>query len=293
MFRLQARNLFLTYPKCPIPKEQALIYFQQKGLTYTKIIVAEETHADESKHLHMFVQLTKKCDIRNDTVLDMQHNGVVYHGNYQSAKNIQAVEHYVKKENSFIEDSKTESKMDIFEVFKQLDEREFLQYCITNRIQKGYHDEVIRIMSRCYDIEEEEIPNGTPLFNKIDSVSDYNHWTGKTFFNHLKSNPDPSSSLEQQEQEKPVGPENTYLSLPYSSPTWMYSDNLLQNINPSSLMTCPSSIYLEKDRSQSLIGNSLEQSISDILWPQYQPEWLRSSQETISPFVKMKQLNGE
>lgn len=166
MFRLQCIHLFLTYSKCPISKEQALIYFQQKGLRYKYIIVAHEHHQDGTDHLHMYVQLKRKCDIRNASLLDMQHQGICYHGEYESARSPPASKVYCKKDGDYIEDGEgDEVEMDIFDAFASMDEREFLKYCIKRRVPKGYYDEVIKVMGRCYEIEEEEIPNGIYFIN--------------------------------------------------------------------------------------------------------------------------------
>lgn len=64
-FRLNAKRLFLTYPKCPIAKENAMEQLKTKFKTISKILVAHELHKDGTDHLHVYISLTKKCNIIN------------------------------------------------------------------------------------------------------------------------------------------------------------------------------------------------------------------------------------
>lgn len=64
-FRLNAKKLFLTYPKCSITKEAALEQLKLKLKGITKILVAHELHKDGTDHLHAYINLGKKCNIIN------------------------------------------------------------------------------------------------------------------------------------------------------------------------------------------------------------------------------------
>lgn len=101
-FRLNAVNLFLTYPQCPIPKDTMLELLQSK-LNIKGYIIGQEQHQDGQLHLHCYLNLHSKYDARNPNCLDVVHNGVVYHGNYQSARNVTAVMEYCRKDGNFIE----------------------------------------------------------------------------------------------------------------------------------------------------------------------------------------------
>lgn len=102
-FRLNAKNLFLTWPKndCdPAQVCQNLIkHFGLDNMSY--VCVSQEEHEDGSPHLHALVCLKKKCDITSAVNLDKIGGGK--HGNYQAAKNIKDVHDYVKKGGNFVE----------------------------------------------------------------------------------------------------------------------------------------------------------------------------------------------
>lgn len=93
----QAKGWFLTYPQCPIKKEEALVLFQTSGLPeIQEYVIAEESHEDGTPHLHCFLKFVRK--IRFSKKFDL----LTYHGNYQIAKSWRAVEKYCKKGGNFI-----------------------------------------------------------------------------------------------------------------------------------------------------------------------------------------------
>lgn len=100
-FRLNAKNLFLTYPQCDLPLEtirdtllEALTTFEPSYL-----VVSSEAHEDGQLHRHVFIALAKKSNIVNAQALDI--NG--FHGNYQTARNPSNSRNYVIKDGHFIE----------------------------------------------------------------------------------------------------------------------------------------------------------------------------------------------
>lgn len=101
-FRLNAKNLFLTWPKNNVDSGTILNRIMEKfgvdNVSY--VCVSEEEHADGSPHLHAVVCLKKPCDIRNVATLD-EVGGK--HGNYQSARNVKDVYEYVRKGGNFKE----------------------------------------------------------------------------------------------------------------------------------------------------------------------------------------------
>lgn len=107
-FRLQSKNLLLTYPQCPIDKQIVLDLLKgiltPFGISY--IVVSSELHQDGSPHLHAFVSLNKKYDSRQPTCLDIADpaDDTVYHGNYQGARQPKASVDYVKKDGDYIEE---------------------------------------------------------------------------------------------------------------------------------------------------------------------------------------------
>jgi len=101
-FRLQGNHLFLTYSKCLLSKEESLEQLSKK-LDIINYIIAEEKHKDnEEKHIHCYLKLKKRCNITNQNKLDMNKEKLIFHGNYVSCKNYNAVKYYCKKEENYI-----------------------------------------------------------------------------------------------------------------------------------------------------------------------------------------------
>lgn len=96
-WRLEARNLFLTYPQCQTTKESVLsnclVLF---GATLKWAVVARETHEDGEPHLHVCVALKSKYRSRVPDHLDQLAGK---HGNYQAMRNIRSSLQYICKED--------------------------------------------------------------------------------------------------------------------------------------------------------------------------------------------------
>jgi len=110
-FRLQAKQLWLTYPRCPIPKDEALAQLQYDlGLVVSKYIVAEELHADGASHIHAWLLLKEKCDIRDPNALDLNsyiseigmEEGTHYHGHYQACRLKARCQKYCMKDGNYL-----------------------------------------------------------------------------------------------------------------------------------------------------------------------------------------------
>lgn len=106
VFRLQAKNLILTYPQCLIEKSNALeqikTILQSRGVEYA--VVSCEDHKDtEGKHLHAFVRLKRNINVQDPKVLDLKYLGERYHGNYQSCKSVPNSIKYVMKDGDYVE----------------------------------------------------------------------------------------------------------------------------------------------------------------------------------------------
>lgn len=100
-FRLSGRNLFLTYPKCDIPKDVAWEMLQELLVRgrgpYHYLHLAQEKHKDGDFHFHVLVCYENKVDVRVPTHFDLHYLGITYHGNYQVAKDAQDVLDYIMK----------------------------------------------------------------------------------------------------------------------------------------------------------------------------------------------------
>jgi len=98
VFRLQGRNLFLTYPQCSVLPKDAEAALKPKLKHYEWSVWGSELHSDGSPHLHAFVRLAKPCDFRTSNCLDLvTPGGVVSHGNYQVARDAGSVLDYCVK----------------------------------------------------------------------------------------------------------------------------------------------------------------------------------------------------
>lgn len=102
-FRLNAKNLFLTWPKndadAGVVTNNLLQRFGEDNVSY--VCVSTEEHEDGTPHLHALVCLKNKCDIKDAHNLDEVGGGK--HGNYQAAKNVRDVFNYVRKGGEFVE----------------------------------------------------------------------------------------------------------------------------------------------------------------------------------------------
>lgn len=96
-FRLNAKKLFLTYPKNDTSKEEVeenlKEFFEDNLEGYS---IGQETHEDGTLHLHICVLLKDRCDIKNANTLDVIAGK---HGNYQTLKRPKNCISYTMKED--------------------------------------------------------------------------------------------------------------------------------------------------------------------------------------------------
>ncbi len=99
---MNARNLYLTYPRCSATKEQIITclisIFELKGRIIENWIVSLEKHADGTPHAHLVLWLDGKVNIRDANFADMFIGEVNFHGNYQALKMEKQCVIYVTKE---------------------------------------------------------------------------------------------------------------------------------------------------------------------------------------------------
>lgn len=102
-FRLNAKNLFLTWPKnATDPQtcmESLITQFGADNVSY--VCVSQEEHKDGDPHLHALVCLKQKCDIKNAGELNFAAGHK--QGNYQSTRKVKDVYNYVRKGGKFVE----------------------------------------------------------------------------------------------------------------------------------------------------------------------------------------------
>nr|APP87674.1 Rep/C1 [Grapevine geminivirus A] len=105
-FRLNAKNIFLTYPQCHISKESALE--QLKAFHYpippVFIKVSAESHQDGQPHLHALLQFKGKFQTTNQRFFDLvsPSRSAHFHPNIQGAKSSSDVKSYIEKDGDVI-----------------------------------------------------------------------------------------------------------------------------------------------------------------------------------------------
>lgn len=103
-FRLSAKNLFFTYPRCPAPKEHIQDILTKKlGIRLKYMIVCNEAHEDEGLHSHVTAMLNMKSNYKDPRFADIEYDGIIYHGNYKSARDLDKSIEYCKKQGNYIE----------------------------------------------------------------------------------------------------------------------------------------------------------------------------------------------
>nr|QKV51194.1 putative replication associated protein [Crucivirus sp.] len=94
-FRLQSKNLVLTWPKCYTSREQVRekceLHFAGNIRGYA---IAQEAHKDGTPHIHVSMMLKERIDTKYENELDVLAG---QHGNYQSARSLKKWTNYVLK----------------------------------------------------------------------------------------------------------------------------------------------------------------------------------------------------
>ena len=104
-------------------------YYIEKSVE--EVIVSKELHQDGNTHYHVYAKFSRKKDIRNNRYFD--YKGI--HPNIQSCRNILAWKQYIKKDGDFISYPDSQS---IFDYCKASNYQQWIEYCITERIQAWY-----------------------------------------------------------------------------------------------------------------------------------------------------------
>nr|UIK24244.1 replication protein [Tomato yellow leaf curl virus] len=107
LFKIYAKNYFLTYPNCSLSKEEALSQLLALNTPTNKkfIRVAHELHEDGSPHLHVLIQFEGKYQCKNQRFFDLSSpsRSAHFHPNIQAAKSSTDVKTYVEKDGDFID----------------------------------------------------------------------------------------------------------------------------------------------------------------------------------------------
>lgn len=100
-FRINTQTLFLTYPKCKMTPEQALEQLE-KIVKLEVYLIAQEQHMDGTFHLHAYLRLDHKMNIKDERKFDLLLDGERYHPNIQGARSPKAVIKYVCKDGKYV-----------------------------------------------------------------------------------------------------------------------------------------------------------------------------------------------
>lgn len=146
MFRINARRVFLTYPRCNITKETLLALLQRK-FPISNYCISEENHADGGLHLHAAIEFKTRMDIRNQEAF----NVLEHHPNIQTVKNWQATTTYIKKDGNYIESTQSD---DIFEMARRTDLEGWINHCISRKIPHAYMRQIWEMVSDTNTIRE-------------------------------------------------------------------------------------------------------------------------------------------
>ncbi|UOL65622.1 replication-associated protein [Tomato leaf curl Hsinchu virus] len=106
-FTINAKNYFLTYPQCPLSKEEALSQLLNISTPTNKkfIKICRELHEDGSPHLHVLIQFEGKYKCQNNRFFDLVSptRSAHFHPNIQGAKSSSDVKKYVEKDGDTAE----------------------------------------------------------------------------------------------------------------------------------------------------------------------------------------------
>nr|ADW24243.1 Rep protein [Kudzu mosaic virus] len=106
-FRVNAKNFFLTYPRCSLSKEAALEQLQniQTNVNKKFIRVCREFHENGEPHLHVLLQFEGKFQCRNERFFGLvsETRSAHFHPNIQGAKSSSDVKKYMEKDGDVID----------------------------------------------------------------------------------------------------------------------------------------------------------------------------------------------
>lgn len=93
---------FLTWPHCPVSKEDALRSLQTTSVSrIVEYVVCREKHEHGEPHLHAFLKYEGKVHFSPNR-WDLFEDGIRYHGNYQVARSWEKCKAYCQKDGDFI-----------------------------------------------------------------------------------------------------------------------------------------------------------------------------------------------
>nr|WER78687.1 C1 [Tomato yellow leaf curl virus] len=107
LFKIYAKNYFLTYPKCSLSKEEALSQLKPletpTNIKYIKL--CRELHKNEEPPLHVLNPFKGKYQCKTQRLFHLvsPYGSAFFHQNIQAAKSSSDVKSYVEKDGDFID----------------------------------------------------------------------------------------------------------------------------------------------------------------------------------------------
>lgn len=139
-FKLNTKDIFLTYSKCPLGKDKIhnhikqLIISKKKEISY--IISNTENHQDHKEiHTHVLFQLTKRTTFHGERFFDIEG----FHPKIETARDIEKSIDYIKKDGDFIEEGTPRYKKYVRQ--NQKEERKQLIYDEIDRLKDEYYND--------------------------------------------------------------------------------------------------------------------------------------------------------
>ncbi|API65468.1 Rep [Vernonia crinkle virus] len=106
-FLVNARNFFLTYPRCSLTKEEALSQLLALDTPTNKLFIriCRELHENGEPHLHVLIQFEGKFKCRNNRFFDLNspNRSTQFHPNIQGAKSSSDVKSYMEKDGDVLD----------------------------------------------------------------------------------------------------------------------------------------------------------------------------------------------
>ncbi len=98
-FRISSRKLWLTWPQLTLKPKEVLAQLEEILYTWgiKQHLIVQEEHEDGSPHIHAYLEMYKKVEIKNPKKLHIKNEGKMVFGNYQAAKKSEYILRYATK----------------------------------------------------------------------------------------------------------------------------------------------------------------------------------------------------
>lgn len=175
-FRVNARGIFLTYPRSDFDCNEFLLWILDKDATIIKARVCAELHEEpdehggSGEHRHVCIKYAGKRDIRNETHFDY----LGFHPNIQACKNWGKSWNYCGKDGDVYDfadpDAEPEHSFECPDPSAFGDKGAYLVECLGSKIPFGYAAELWRLSKA---VPATVIENDTTVEGRVDPVLEF------------------------------------------------------------------------------------------------------------------------